>query len=103
MDKEAPDRLVDNRDGTHTDRRTGLIWKSQPEVGQFTWNEAMAAFPEHPTPSPTPVPPMELDWSTLGPAIQWGWLWPAHTRLSKAPVPIAVPTQTGKLSLTYVQ
>ena len=72
VDAAAPDRLIDNGDGTHTDRRTGLIWKSQPENGSFTWDEAMAAFPEHPTPSPAPVPPMELNWSTLGPAIQWG-------------------------------
>ena len=64
IELDAPDRLVDNGDGTHTDRHTGLVWRSQPEDGEFTWDAAMAAFPA--------VPPMKVDWSALGPPIQWG-------------------------------
>lgn len=72
VNEDDPDRLQDNGDGTHIDRRTALIWRSQPEDGVFTWDEAMAAFPEHSASRPAPVPPMELDWSALGPPIQWG-------------------------------
>ena len=72
VDAAAPDRLIDNGDGTHTDRRTGLIWKSQPENGSFTWDEAMTAFPALPASNFVPQTPVELNWSTLGPAIQWG-------------------------------
>ena len=38
---DAPDRLQDNADGTHTDRRTGLVWRSEPEPGLYEWDQAI--------------------------------------------------------------
>lgn len=36
--------LTDNDDGTHTDRRTGLIWQSVPIAVNVTWDQAIAAY-----------------------------------------------------------
>ena len=36
--------LTDNCDGTHTDRRTGLIWQSEPIAVGVTWEQAITAY-----------------------------------------------------------
>ena len=39
---DAPDRLQDNADGTTTDRRTGLVWRSEPDPWFYTWGQAIS-------------------------------------------------------------
>ena len=39
--EDAPDRLYNNGDGTHTDRRSGLVWRSEPEPGLYEWYQAI--------------------------------------------------------------
>ena len=34
--------LIDNRDGTVTDRRTGLVWQKAPSAEEMTWEQALA-------------------------------------------------------------
>lgn len=34
--------LIDNRDGTVTDQRTGLVWQKTPSAREMTWEQALA-------------------------------------------------------------
>lgn len=44
VDPSDPHRLVDNGDGTHTDRRTSLVWSSRLEDGKYDLSDALAHF-----------------------------------------------------------